>query len=196
MAALSPLFSDLTSLAPVVSLRLERAGDVAAREALLDAAMGAGRTRKSSEAIRRGRLPAEGLALVAETDDGTLVGTVRLWNVEAGDANGAPVSALLLGPLAVAPHLARSGIGSMLMRRAVAESLWRGHRAIVLVGDAPYYGRFGFTAGVAAGLVMPGPFERHRLLGLEFERGALQGAAGLIRASGRRLPATEFAAAV
>lgn len=197
MAALSPLFlADLSSLAPVVSLRTERAGDVPAREALLDAAMGAGRTRKSSEAIRRGRLPAEGLALVAEADDGTLVGTVRLWAVEVGEAGGAPVPALLLGPLAVAPHLAGSGIGSMLMRRAVAESLWRGHRAIVLVGDAPYYERFGFAAAAAAGLAMPGPFERHRLLGLEFERGALRNASGLIRPAGRVAPAANALAAV
>ena len=73
--------------------------DIYAREALLDRAMGPGRKRKSSEKLRRGRLPAEGLAFAARDAFGNLVGTVRLWNVVSG--NG--VSALLLGPLAVAP---------------------------------------------------------------------------------------------
>ncbi|MET0258478.1 MAG: N-acetyltransferase [Methylobacterium sp.] len=190
MAALVSLFADLPFAAPAVTLRTERAGDTAAREALLDAAMGAGRTRKSSEAIRRGRLPAEGLSLVAETEDGALVGTVRLWNVAAGERDGAGVDALLLGPLAVAPAFAGLGIGASLMRRAVAESLWRGHRAIVLVGDAPYYERFGFTAGPTADLAMPGPFERHRLLALELERRALAGARGAILPTGRAAETT------
>ncbi|WP_062014159.1 GNAT family N-acetyltransferase [Aureimonas sp. AU4] len=175
------------SLQPFHTLiRAERAEDVGAREALLDAAMGAGRTRKSSEAIRRGRLPAQGLSLVSETTDGVLAGSVRLWHVAAGERGGAPVEALLLGPLAVARPFEGLGIGSQLMRRAIAEAAWRGHRAIVLVGDAPYYERFGFRAEAAAGLVMPGPFERHRLLGLELATASLQGACGLIQPNGPR----------
>src|SRR5215467_3233012 len=63
----------------------EIVGDVAAREALLDRAMGPGRKRKSSEKLRRGRKPAEGLAFVARDADGLLVGTVRLWDVAAGE---------------------------------------------------------------------------------------------------------------
>ena len=59
-----------------------------------------------------------------------------------------------------------------------------GHRAIVLVGDAPYYSRFGFSAEKTAGLRMPGPFERHRLLALELVPGALDGARGLLRPAG------------
>ena len=78
-------------------------------------------------------------------------------------------------------------------------SAWRagsGHRAIVLVGDATYYGRFGFSAEKTAGLRMPGPFERQRLLGLELVPGALDGARGLLRAAGRPLlPAIAASAA-
>ncbi|KAB0680023.1 GNAT family N-acetyltransferase [Aureimonas leprariae] len=166
---------------PIVTLGYECAGDAAAREALLDLAMGANRRRKSSEAIRRGRLPAEGLSFAATDEAGTLVGTVRLWNVAAGD-DGRP--ALLLGPLAVAPTHAGLGVGSRLMRRAVAKAAWLGHAAILLVGDPEYYERFGFAAAPAADLAMPGPFERHRLLGLELAPGALAGAAGLIRPTG------------
>ena len=166
----------------------ENAGDVVARETLLDRAMGAGRTKKSSEALRRGRIPAEGLALVARDKAGHVIGTVRLWNVEAGvDRDTQPVDALLLGPLAVDPAHEGKGIGSALMRAAILEAKKRGHGAILLVGDAPYYERFGFFAEKARHLVMPGPFERSRFLGLELREGWLAGAVGLLLASGRKL---------
>ena len=59
---------------------------------------------------------------------------------------------------------------------------------MLLVGDAPYYGRFGFSAEKTGALRLPGPFEPERLLGLELKAGALDGARGLIRATGDRLP--------
>jgi predicted N-acetyltransferase YhbS len=158
----------------------ETAADAAAREALLDRAMGPGRKRKSSEQLRRGRKPSEGLAFIARGVDGRVVGTVRLWDVTAG-----PVPALLLGPLAVDPSLGNTGIGSALMRYAIAEAGRLGHRAILLVGDAPYYSRFGFSADNTGALAMPGPYERHRLLALELAEGALAGARGLLRPAGR-----------
>ncbi|WP_412535276.1 GNAT family N-acetyltransferase [Mesorhizobium sp. BAC0120] len=164
----------------------EVVGDVAAREALLDRAMGPGRKRKSSEKLRRCRKPSEGLAFVARDVDGRLVGTVRLWNVAAG-RDGRP--ALLLGPLAVDPALKSAGIGSELMRHAVEEARRLGHSAILLVGDAPYYARFGFSAEKTGRLSMPGPYERHRFLALELEPGALDGAHGVLRATGRKLAA-------
>jgi predicted N-acetyltransferase YhbS len=55
---------------------------------------------------------------------------------------------------------------------------------VLLVGDAPYYARFGFSRALAAGLFMPGPFERDRFLGLNLRNGALDGASGLLRATG------------
>ncbi len=118
-----------TVVAPAFTIAGETLEHVLAREALLDRAMGEGRRRKSSEKLRRGRLPAEGLAFSAVGDDGLLAGTVRLWDVHAGlDAFGFPVSALLLGPLAVDPCYAGCGIGSALMRRAIDEA---GRRAMV-----------------------------------------------------------------
>ena len=161
------------------TIRQERAADVEAREALLDDAFGDGRLRKSSQRLRDGRLPAEGLAFVA-TDAGRLVGTARLWDVACG---GKP--ALLLGPVAVACDRQGEGIGTALIARTIDVARARGHAAIVLVGDAPYYGRFGFTADKTGALAMPGPFERHRLLGLELVSGGLDGAAGVIVAAGR-----------
>jgi predicted N-acetyltransferase YhbS len=171
----------------------ENAGDIVARERLLDRAMGEGRFRKSSETLRRGRVPAEGLALVARDPDGHVIATVRLWNVEAGvDSDGEAVPALLLGPLAVDGEHEGKGIGGALMRAAITEARQRGHGAVLLVGDPEYYERFGFFAAKAQHLVMPGPFERRRFLGLELKDGWLDGSAGMLVASGRRLMPAEL----
>ena len=123
----------------MVIIREERITDVAAREALLDQAYGAARFSKTSKQLREGRLPASGLSLVA-TDHGTLVGTVRLWNVAAGPG----CEALLLGPLAVHPDCRNRSVGTTLMRRVITRARFAGHDAILLVGDPAYYGRFGF----------------------------------------------------
>ncbi len=167
----------------MVNIREEKASDAAAREALLDAAYGAARFAKTSERLREGRQPARGLSLVA-VDGGQIVGTVRLWHVSAGPAQ----AALLLGPLAVHPDHRCRGIGSALIRRAIARARLAGHGAILLIGDATYYGRFGFTAAETRRLWMPGQFERDRLLALELHPGALAGACGLIGATGEPRP--------
>jgi predicted N-acetyltransferase YhbS len=176
----SAVMSAMPSHARAFVIDDERATDVFAREKLLDAAMGRARFRKTSERLRTGRLPA--LALVARDADGRLVGTVRLWNVDAG---GAP--ALLLGPLAVAADHRCDGIGGALMREAIARAQGAGHGAILLVGDAPYYARFGFSRDATASLQMPGPIELDRFLGLELRENALAGAHGRLRATGARV---------
>lgn len=168
---------------PEIAINAELHADVAAREALLDRAMGPARKRKSSEKLRRGRRPSEGLALVAKAADGRLVGTVRLWDVMAGE--GGP-AALLLGPLAVDPSMKSAGIGGALMRHAIEEARRLGHRAIILVGDAAYYQRFGFSADKTGDLAMPGPYERDRFLALELTANALEGASGVLQPAGRR----------
>jgi len=164
------------------AIRPERASDVPAREKLLDLCFGADRDGRTCQRLRDGRLPAEGLALAA-TYRRRVVGTVRLWQVMAGGKG-----ALLLGPLAVEPALQSSGIGAALMQHAIAEARRRGHQAIVLLGDARYYARFGFGADKARELVLPGHFERERLLGLELIAGALDGAWGMIVATGASAP--------
>jgi len=174
------------------TIEAETPRDVAARDALLDRAMGPRWRRKSSEKLRRGRLPAEGLAFVARDADGRVVGTVRLWDVAMERARG---TALLLGPLAVDPAQKAAGIGSALMRHAVAEAARRGHGAVLLVGDAPYYGRFGFSSEKTGALAMPGPYEKHRFLALELRAGALDDARGVLRAAGRKGETARVAAA-
>ncbi|PKR89259.1 GNAT family N-acetyltransferase [Pleomorphomonas diazotrophica] len=160
----------------------EQAGDVFAREMLLDRAFGPARFRKSSEKIRSGRLPSEGLALVARDGD-RLVGSVRLWEAAAGR-----MPLLLLGPLAVDDDCRGAGIGAALMRLALEKARALGHGAVVLVGDEPYYRRFGFSTDGMERLAMPGPFERARFLGLELVPGALKGAEGVLRPTGRLAP--------
>jgi predicted N-acetyltransferase YhbS len=166
-------------------IRSERASDVVAREALLDACFGANRDLRTCQRLRDGRAPAEGLAFSAVTR-GRLVGTLRLWHVSAGGTR-----ALVLGPLAVDPSCRALGIGAALVSHALAAAKQRGHGAVVLLGDASFYARFGFSALKACELQLPGPFERDRLLGLELREGALDGAWGMIAPTGmaaRRKP--------
>jgi predicted N-acetyltransferase YhbS len=164
------------------AIRAERASDVVAREALLDACFGEHRHARTCQRLRDGRAPAEGLALSAVAL-GRLVGTVRLWHVSAGG-----VPALVLGPLAVDPSCRELGVGAALMRHALAAARARGHGAVILLGDAPYYARFGFSALKTGELSLPGPFERDRLLALELREGALDGAWGMIAPTGAALP--------
>jgi predicted N-acetyltransferase YhbS len=103
---------------------------------------------------------------------------------------------LLLGPLAVDDAWRGGGIGAALIRRAIEAALPLGHTAVLLLGDAPYYGRFGFTAEKTGALWLPGPYERHRLLSKELVPGALDGARGLIGAIGRSEPTPDLAALV
>jgi predicted N-acetyltransferase YhbS len=96
--------------------------------------------------------------------------------------------------LAVDPLRQGLGIGSRLMREALSRAADLGHRAVLLVGDAPYYERFGFSVEKAAGLRLPGPFERGRFLGRELVPGALDGASGLVSATGADEPVRNWAA--
>jgi predicted N-acetyltransferase YhbS len=165
-----------------ITIRDEVPADVAAREVLLDAAFGPARHLKTCERLREGRLPA--LALSARDGEGRLVGTVRLWHVAAGPGR----RALMLGPLAVDGQLRSLGIGATMMRTALNRAAVAGAGAVLLVGDAPYYERFGFTAGLARDLWMPGPVERERFLATELVTGALAGARGLVSPTGEPAP--------
>jgi hypothetical protein len=181
MTALRKTQLALTSKAAPFAIRAERASDAAAREALLDACFGANRHQRTCQRLRDGRAPAEGLALAAvrQGRQGRLVGTVRLWHVSAGG-----IPALVLGPLAVEDDSRKLGVGAALMARAIEVARQRGHGAVILLGDAPYYARFGFSPARTSELSLPGPFERDRLLGLELREDALDGAWGMIVPTG------------
>jgi len=182
MTALRKTTAALIADAAPFAIRAERASDVVAREALLDACFGDNRHMRTCQRLRDGRAPAEGLSLSAVAQ-GRLVGTVRLWHVSAGG-----IPALMLGPLAVEASSRQLGVGAALMDHALAAAKARGHRAVILLGDAPYYIRFGFSAARSGQLALPGAFERDRLLGLELSEGALDGAWGMIAPTGAPLP--------
>jgi predicted N-acetyltransferase YhbS len=160
----------------MTTFRLEKQEDAGAIEALVAQGFGPGRFAKTAYRLREGVSHVPELAFVAERD-GELVATVRYWPIDVG---GLP--ALLLGPVAVRNELRGQGIGIGLMERSLNEARTRGHRAVLLVGDEPYYGRAGFTAIKPAGrITMPGPVDLNRLLGLALVDGALDQMAGAIR---------------
>lgn len=166
----------------MIEIGPEAPGEGPAREALLDLCFGRARWFKTCQRLRRDRLPAEGLAFSAR-DGGRLVGTVRLWNIDAGG-----VPALLLGPLAVTPERQGEGIGAKLMVHALAAARCLGHEAVLLVGDAPYYAAFGFQQALTAQLRLPGPVDRQRFLALELAPQSLASASGPVCATGRLVP--------
>jgi predicted N-acetyltransferase YhbS len=173
------------------TIQHETSFDGALREALLDDVLGEARFTKTSARLREHRLPAEGLSFVARARR-RVIGTVQLWNVSAGPRR----PALLLGPLAVACDCRNRGIGTALVRRALSDAREREHRAVLLVGDDAYYSRFGFASEKTQALWLPGPHERHRLLAVELAAGALDGAHGLVYATGRIVPKPDLSALV
>jgi predicted N-acetyltransferase YhbS len=179
----APVFAGVVGK-PNLCIASESPADSRARERLLDEAFGAARSDKTAERLREGRLPAQGLALAA-FDAGELIGTLRMWHILAGE-----VPALLLGPLAVARAYRSRGLGRRLMVEALFRAASAGHAAILLVGDAPYYDPFGFSRRHTLGLILPGPVDEARFLGLELKGGALRAARGFVTAAGARdLPA-------
>lgn len=143
-------------------------------EALLDLCFAPGREALSSYRLREGVAPVAPLCLVARDEDGTLAGAIRYWPVRVG-----AVPALLLGPVAVHPTHQGEGLGALLVRESLAEAARLGWQRVMLVGDAPYYGRFGFTR--LEGVEMPPPTNPDRVLGIALRPGAWDGVTGPVR---------------
>jgi len=154
----------------------EHVSDAAAIERLLDRSFPPGRHAKTVYRLREGVDPVHDLSLVLRDGAGRVVGTVRQWPVLLGGIE----PSLLLGPVAVDPGLQGRGLGAALVRATLVRAAALGHRSVILVGDAPYYARFGFRREHAAALALPGPVDPARVLGLELAPGALMHAAGLV----------------
>ena len=154
--------------APALSLVNEPPDAGPAIEALLERAFGPGRFAKVSERVREFAAFAPELSFCGY-EDGRLVGTVRMWRVSAGDQ---PIT--FLGPLAVEDDARKAGLGGLLVERACEAAKAAGEACVLLVGDLPYFSRFGFA--VAPDVVMPGPVDPKRVLVRTFGAVELQGA--------------------
>lgn len=144
-------------------------------EALNDEAFGPDRQKKTVYRFRDGVSHLPELALVAEDETGEFRGTLRFWPVQIG---GTP--ALLLGPLTVVGGLRKTGVGTRLMWAGLERARELGHRIVILVGDEPYYSRFGFRRDLAVPLALPGPVDLARFLALELVPGAMDGLSGMV----------------
>jgi predicted N-acetyltransferase YhbS len=163
----------------MIELTTERPADAGAIEILLDQAFGEGRLAKSSYSYRAQVARIWPLCLVAR-EAGTIVGTIRYWPIAIGSA-AAP--ALLLGPIAVDSDYRSAGVGAMLMRTSLARAAAAGHHLVVLVGDEPYYGRFGFKPAAHWDISMDRE-NPARVLALPLGMAALEGAAAPSMPSG------------
>jgi predicted N-acetyltransferase YhbS len=156
-----------------VQLSQEAASDWWEVEALYDLCFAPGRTALSSYRLRNGVDPVAELCLTLRDETGALAGAIRHWPVRVG---GAPV--LLLGPVAVHPTRQGEGLAGILIRESLARATRLGWARVLLVGDAPYYGRFGFER--LTGVDMPPPTNPERILGLALEPGAWDGVRGMV----------------
>jgi predicted N-acetyltransferase YhbS len=147
---------------PIV-IDLETEADAAAVARLVDNAFGPGRWAKTAERLREDNRPILGASLVAR-EAGRVTGSVRLWPVMIGDTPAA-----FLGPIAVEDAGRRRGLGAQLVELACAEAQAQGLAAVLLVGDEPYFGRFGFVRCKAR---IPGPVDQRRVLIRMFDGGA------------------------
>lgn len=151
-------------------------------EALFDLTFAPGRSALSSYRLRDGVDPVSALGLNLRDDYDVVVGAIRFWPIEIAADEGGPVwPSLLLGPIAVHPTRQGEGIGAELIRSGLERALAAGWTRVVLIGDEPYYGRFGFTRAAAEGLRFPPPTNPNRLLARALEPGAMDGVAGEVR---------------
>lgn len=143
-------------------------------EALYDLCFAPGREALSSYRLRDGVRPVEHLCLVARDELGVLGGAIRFWPVQIVDQ-----PALLLGPIAVHPTRQGEGLGGALIAGGLARAKEAGWQRVILVGDAPYYTKFGFAQ--MSGIDMPPPTNPDRVLTLSLHDGAWDGITGAVQ---------------
>lgn len=156
-------------------IRLETDGDAHALSDLSAKAFGPGRFSRSAYRVREGVPPVAPLCLCASID-GRLVGGIRFTAIRIGDAR----EAALLGPLVVDPAEKGKGFGKALVEEGLTRAREEGFGLVLLVGDMPYYARFGFKPVTPGQIVLPGPVDPARLLVLELVPGALGGVGGAV----------------
>lgn len=137
--------------------------DPALVEELLDRVFGPDRHRRTAYAIREGTEWLPALSFAALDEDGRLAGTIQAWPVALTDAKARAHPLIMVGPVAILPHLQGAGYGRMLMAAQASALDPAAPLPQVLIGDAPYYARFGFSEA-PRGWRCPGAWEPERLL--------------------------------
>ena len=142
-------------------------------ENLYDTTFGPGRVSLSSYRLRDGVDRVRELCFLARDDENILSGCIRYWPVRVGKH-----AALLLGPVAVHPTRQGEGLGGILLAHSLDAARESGWERVVLVGDLPYYQRFGFEK--LEHIEMPPPTNPERVLGQELVKGAWDGIKGRV----------------
>jgi predicted N-acetyltransferase YhbS len=161
------------------TIRTELPADAETVERLHERAFGPGRFARTAYRLR------EGAPLRLDLSFTALVGTLVVASVRQAPVIAGGVAALVLGPIAVEPAFERRGIAAALVRRALDGARDKGFKLVFLIGDEPYYGRFGFKVVPPKTVRLPGPADPTRFLYVELEPGAFAGA------NGKLLPADE-----
>lgn len=161
----------------MIELLAEQPDDRWEVEALYDLCFAPGREALSSYRLRDDVPPVKGLSQVARDELGILAGAIRFWPVHIAQGEERS-TALLLGPVAVHPTHQGEGLGGSLIRDSLAKAQENGWDRVMLVGDAPYYQRFGFER--LSGVEMPPPTNPDRVLGLALTPGAWAGIQGQV----------------
>lgn len=163
----------------MIVIEQEQPDDAWEIEALLDKAFAPGRTSLSSYRLREGVDPVRDLCLTARDDDElrTLAGTIRFWPIVIGEAR---VPSLLLGPVAAHPTRQGEGIGAQLILDGLERATAAGWERCMLIGDEPYYTRFGFTHAAAEKISFPPPTNPNRILAHALTPGAMDGIEGTV----------------
>jgi predicted N-acetyltransferase YhbS len=169
----------------VFRLAQETAEDWWEVEALYDLCFAPGREALSSYRLRDDVEPIRALSLIARDDTATLCAAIRYWPVQIGRH-----IALLLGPIAVHPTHQGEGLGGLLIYESLGSAAMHGWSRVMLVGDAPYYNRFGFTK--LDQIEMPPPTNPDRVLGLDLLPDAWAGVAGKVRRPDPEILATLY----
>jgi predicted N-acetyltransferase YhbS len=165
---------------PSLKIRLETEADAPILSQLAAEAFGPGRFARSAYRVREGVPPIASLCLAGWLDD-ALIGGIRFTAIRIGNAE----NACLLGPVVVAPAVKGNGYGKALVEEGVAQARAGGYGLVLLVGDMPYYGRFGFQPVLPGRITLPGPVDPSRLLALELIPGILEAASGKVEGYAR-----------
>ena len=165
-------------MSPHVTTRSAKASDLGAISDLHAKAFGPGRFARTAYRVREGTPPASPFCRMAFVGS-RMVAALRLTPITIGDKD----RALLLGPLAVDPEFTGQGHGSRIVAEALEEARAGDIALVILVGDEPYYGRFGFKPVPPGDITLPGPVNPKRILAAELKTGALADYRGLVAAA-------------